>query len=144
LTTPYTRLQALRATSRLAYILTFEVPPLCVTLIRPFDHDEALEPNTSIGWSKKRVRDYPGGLEVMKTRLKSLILAIVATTVMMAFAGIASAQDWGYHRGWHRYHVWRNNTWTYVYHPAGWVIPAAWVGPPPHHRHHRRWHRHHH
>jgi len=63
----------------------------------------------------------------MGIRIKATILPLIAATMMLA--AFAPGQGWGYHRGWHRYHVYRNHQWGYVWHPAGWTIPAAWVGP---------------
>ncbi len=64
----------------------------------------------------------------MTNRIKSSILALGAAAMMLT-AGPASAQGWGYHPGWHRYHVYRNHHWGYVWHPVGWTVPTAWVGP---------------
>ncbi len=66
--------------------------------------------------------------ETMKSKIKSSILGGVAAMMLVA-ASPASAQDWRYHPGWHRYHVYRNHAWGYVWHPVGWTVPPAWVGP---------------
>jgi hypothetical protein len=75
----------------------------------------------------------------MKSTKRSYLLVFIAA-MLLAITGSASAQGW--HHGYHRYRVYRNHHWAYVWHPVGWRVPAAWVGPAyPHH--HPYWrHRH--
>jgi hypothetical protein len=63
----------------------------------------------------------------MRIPIKSSLLTATAMLMLTAFGTqLASAQ---HHHGAHRYHVWRNERWTWENHPSGWVAPAYTVGP---------------
>jgi hypothetical protein len=68
----------------------------------------------------------------MKNPIKWSFLTVLAILMAFgpqtAFAQRDRDQDRD-HRGYQRFHVWRNERWGWEYHPVGWVAPTELVGP---------------